>query len=111
MIKINITEDFAESTGGRYKKNGPYSGEEFRDTILLKKVKEAINKKETIEVNFDGGYGHGSSFLDESFGGTIDRLNKDEAEYLLNNLTIISNDNPRKVKETFEYMREHIKNK
>jgi len=111
MIEINILKDFAESTGGRLRKNGKNSGEAFREDILLPKVKEAINKNIKIYIDLDGGYGHGSSFLEEAFGGMIRKLNKEEAEYIFNNIEIKSLDEPRKKEDIFKYMKDELNNK
>ena len=62
MIKINIAQDFSNTPGGRYKVNGPYSGEEFRDNILIPNYHKAKNNKEKLEINFDVCFGYPSSF-------------------------------------------------
>lgn len=66
--KIFIAKDFSETPGPRYKKDGEYSGEQFRDDILLPKFKECYNDDKII-IDLDGGYGYPSSFLEEAFGG------------------------------------------
>lgn len=70
-IKISIAKNFSEYPGGRYKTDGSASGEEFRDRILIPKLKEASQKDTIVEVNFDDVCGFGSSFLEEAFGGLI----------------------------------------
>lgn len=64
MKTISLIDDFTAAPGARYKWQGEYSGEEFRDDILLPPLKEG----ETVEVNLDGAYGLPSSFIDEAFG-------------------------------------------
>ncbi|MCH4897056.1 DUF4325 domain-containing protein [Marinilabiliaceae bacterium JC040] len=66
--QINIAKDFSDTLGGRFKKLGPSSGEEFYEEILEKKFLLAKDKKEKLHVYLDGAKGYGSSFLDESFG-------------------------------------------
>ena len=66
--KIFIAKDFSETPGPRYKKDGEYSGEQFRDDILLPKFKECSDNDKII-IDLDGGYGYPSSFLEEAFGG------------------------------------------
>lgn len=90
MIKINISKDFSDTPGGRYEKEGSYSGETFRKNILEPKYKEAKLKNEKLEVNMDGCYGFPSSFIDESFG----ELSRELEENILSNISIISNDEP-----------------
>ena len=62
---ISIAEDFSKFPAGRYKSDGPFSGEQFRDDILY----PALIKYERVIVNIDGTMGYGSSFLEEAFGG------------------------------------------
>jgi hypothetical protein len=64
MRVVRIAEDFSRTPGGRYRSDGPYSGEEFRERFLL----PAINT-EGVEVILDGAAGYPSSFLEEAFGG------------------------------------------
>lgn len=64
-----ITEQFTNKPGGRYKSDGPLSGEEFRENELKRLIAENDGKK--IMLDFDGGYGYGNSFLEESFGGLV----------------------------------------
>lgn len=64
---ISIANDFSKYPGGRYYADGEFSGEKFRDELLI----PMINKYDTIEVNLDGTMGYGSSFLEEVFGGLV----------------------------------------
>lgn len=34
MVMINVAKEFTETPGARYKTQGAFSGEEFRDNIL-----------------------------------------------------------------------------
>ena len=87
-MNINIlVKDFTDTPGARYKSQGSFSGEEFRDDILYPKFIESLKENKVLTVNLDGGYGYGSSFLEESFGGLVRRLKKEK------NIVIISNDN------------------
>lgn len=69
MTKINIANDFSVYPGGRYRKDGDYSGEEFRESLLL----PAFENNDKVEIELDGTRGYGSSFLEESFGGLVRR--------------------------------------
>ena len=62
---ISIAENFSKFPAGRYKSDGPFSGQHFRDDILY----PALRKYERVIVNIDGTMGYGSSFLEEAFGG------------------------------------------
>lgn len=66
-IKISIAEDFTKAPAGRYKTDGPYSGERFRDDFLIPALQDA----DRVIVDLDNTLGYGSSFLEEAFGGLI----------------------------------------
>jgi len=66
-------KDYAAAPGGRYRKDGPYSGEEFRDDILVPRLLDAVTRNEQVVVELDGVSGYGSSFLEEVFGGLVRR--------------------------------------
>lgn len=89
MRTITIEKDFSNTPGGRYIKEGPNSGEEFRKNILLPIYKEAIKNDEKLEINFDGCYGYATSFLEEAFGGLVRELKQ---KGILENIVIISMD-------------------
>ncbi|WP_425310561.1 STAS-like domain-containing protein [Falsirhodobacter halotolerans] len=67
MKTISIAKDFTRFPGGRYRKHGPGSGEEFREVFLL----PALRAGEDIVVTFDGVAGYPSSFVEEAFGGLV----------------------------------------
>ena len=89
MASIKIAEDFSDAPGGRYITEGPYSGELFRNEILLPKYLEAINNNEILSIDFDGSFGYSTSFLEESFGGLTRELKRIG---ILKNISIVSND-------------------
>src|SRR5690242_15094385 len=64
---IDIARDFSDTPAGRFRADGPFSGEEFRERILLPPI---VNNEEVV-VNMDGVEGLGSSFLEEAFGGLV----------------------------------------
>jgi hypothetical protein len=65
---INIATDFARYPFGRYVGDGPYSGQRFREELLVPALRR---DSEEIVVNLDGAIGMGSSFLEEAFGGLV----------------------------------------
>ncbi len=67
-FKIEIAKDFSPILGGRWKRLGQYSGEEFYESILKPKFEEALKNDSKLEIYLDGTKGYGSSFLDQSFG-------------------------------------------
>lgn len=64
---IAIAEQFSKTPAGRHLTDGPFSGENFRETFLLPALQDGSN----VEVNLDGTLGYGSSFLEEAFGGLV----------------------------------------
>lgn len=74
----------------RYRKNGKFSGEEFRDDVLVPAIKKSLYNKDLVVIDLDGTYGYADSFLDEVFGKLSDFVTKDE----MRNVWLISYDNP-----------------
>lgn len=66
-IVLNIAKQFSRSPAGRYLTDGPFSGQAFRETLLL----PALRQSKAVEVQLDGALGFGSSFLEEAFGGLV----------------------------------------
>lgn len=64
---ISIAREYTDTPAGRYRNDGPFSGQRFREDILV----PALNQNEAIEVDLDGVVGFGSSFLEEAFGGLV----------------------------------------
>ena len=63
--------DFVPYPGGRFVSDGEYSGEWFREQILVPALNQAIQNHEKLTVILDGVPGYGISFLEEAFGGII----------------------------------------
>ena len=80
-VVINIAKDFTRTPGTRYKRNSDFSGEMFRDEVLLPNLKE--NRQVTVIL--DGTAGYTRSFLEEAFGGLVrvGKLSKETIESLL----------------------------
>lgn len=112
MIRIKVAEDFTEIPGARYESQGEFSGEKFRETILYPKFIEALEKKENLVIDLDGGYGYGSSFLEEAFGGLVRKLKEEKNEHYVDvkNIEIISDDNIAWIEKIRAYIREEIEN-
>lgn len=103
MIIINVANDFSDTPGGRFEKDGKFSGEEFRDEILIPKYIEAKSKNERLQINLDGCFGFPSSFLDEVFGGLA---RKEKSKKILEIIDIISFDEPRLIDDINKYVKE-----
>lgn len=100
--EIKIAVDFSDTPGGRYKKDGNFSGEEFRENLLLPAFDD-LKEDESLLIDLDGGFGYGISFLEEAFGGLARLRTPGEVE---KKLRFISNDEP----ELIPVIREYIAN-
>jgi hypothetical protein len=67
MTTLNVAREFSMFPGGRYRRISEFSGEEFRERLLVPAVKSGRK----VVVNLDGVAGYGSSFLEEVFGGIV----------------------------------------
>lgn len=90
MSEIVVGRDYSDAPAGRYRADGPFSGEEFRESKLI----PALLEGGLVTVDLSGTYGYGSSFLEEVFGGLI-RSGRFTKEDLDNRLIIVARD-PRK---------------
>lgn len=89
MTKILVVaNDFYKRPAGRYKTDGQYSGEAFREDYLLPELRK-LTADEKLIVNFDGVTMSASSFLEEAFGGLV-RKGYFSAEVLKQKLEIHS---------------------
>ncbi|MDE2816791.1 MAG: STAS-like domain-containing protein [Chloroflexota bacterium] len=70
-MTYKIAEQFSRTPGGRFKRHGPYSGEQFRDEVLCDLLRQVMEADDTLAIVLDGAAGYGSSFLEEAFGGLI----------------------------------------
>jgi STAS-like domain of unknown function (DUF4325) len=68
---ISIAAQFSRYPGPRYRKDGPFSGEEFREEFLAPALQNAGKTGSLVIVTLDGVAGYGSSFLEEAFGGLV----------------------------------------
>ena len=68
MTEINIARDFSDTPGARYKKDGDFSGQEFREKFLEPLFADPDDNTK-IRIILDGTEGYATSFLEEAFGG------------------------------------------
>lgn len=83
MIEIRVAKDFSRAPAGRYRDDGPRSGQVFREEHLV----PALKKGTEVVVYLDEVEGYGSSFLEEAFGGLV-RINGFLGEELHRLLTL-----------------------
>lgn len=67
MQTISIARDYTPYPGGRYRKNGKGSGQEFREEYLV----PIFQENRTATIDLDGASGYPPSFLEEAFGGLV----------------------------------------
>jgi hypothetical protein len=104
-IFIKIKTDYSKTPGPRYVDEGEYSGELFRHDILYPKFLEALKENVKIIIDLDGTAGYGTSFLEESFGGLI-RVEKMKYKDIIDNMKIISNDEPYYKEDIYSYLKD-----
>lgn len=99
--KIKITEVFSATLGARFNKDGPVSGQKFRETHLQPKF-ESLKEGETLLVDFDGTYGYPPSFLEEAFGGLARIFG---SQKVLSGLKFKSNEEPSLIEQVTGYIK------
>ncbi len=65
MTELKIAE-FSKFPGGRFKKYGPHSGQEFRETVLIPTINK-LKEGEKLVIDLSDVYSFAPSFLDEAF--------------------------------------------
>jgi len=99
-IIINV-KDFSKTPGSRYKEEGDFSGEEFRESILEPKFEEALKSNNRIIINLDGTIGYGTSWLEEVFGGLARKYGKEKVNEIID---IISDEEPYLIEDIKGYI-------
>jgi hypothetical protein len=100
---LKIAKNFSSTPGPRRRAEGNYSGEEFRQRVLLPCVQSSIQEGSELVIDLDGTSGYGTSFLEEAFGGLI-RNNGYSLSDLRRVLRFISLEEPDLLNEIDEYM-------
>ena len=74
---IWVSGAFSRYPGGRFRTDGPFSGEALREDVLA----PALDAHETVTVVLDGAAGYTHPFLEEAYGGLVrsGALDADEA--------------------------------
>lgn len=96
---INVARDFSKFPAGRRSVDGKFSGEVFRQRLLEPPFRASAD---IVEVQLDGTYGYGSSFLEEAFGGLVRALRCSPQE-VKSRLSLVTAD-PSLSEEIFEYI-------
>jgi len=95
--EIRVARDFSRYPAGRFRDDGPYSGEAFREDFLL----PALHAGEQVVVDLDGVRGYGSSFLEEAFGGLV---RKGVTQSLIKRLVLLRSVDKSLIEEVEDYI-------
>ena len=87
-VLVKVAEQFSIYPGGRIPSDGPNSGEELRERLLV----PALQTGKKVIVDLDGTLGYAHSFLEEAFGGLV-RHQHFTYDYLSHRLSIKSEHN------------------
>lgn len=89
--------------GPRYREQGAGSGEEFRDEVLIPRVREALARGQALRVELeDAEFGYPCGWLEEVFGGLVRRM----PGITPAQVTPVSANHPDAAAEAIGYMRE-----
>lgn len=103
LIKISVAKHFSTTPGPRYRHEGKYSGDDFRDHFLAPCYFKAVIMGVKLVIDLDGTAGFGTGFLEEVFGGMIRR--KDiHADTFTNQIKLVSTEVPEYADEVLGYM-------
>lgn len=106
VMEFNLAKDFSDNPFGRYRTDGPNSGEAFREDFLKNLLDKCKENNETLHIYIDDvPIGISSSFLSESFGGLVTKkyFSSDE---LLSSLLTIETEDKSYITEINTYIRE-----
>jgi hypothetical protein len=101
VMKVVRIKEFTETPGPRAREEGPFSGDEFLETVLLPAYLKAREEGESLLVDLDGTEGYATSFLEATFGGLARRF---EAKDILNTISFKSDDEPYLINEIKGYI-------
>lgn len=104
MVQIDIAKQYTKTPGGRYSKEGKFSGEDFRNSILIPRYLEAFENNQILRIKLDGGYGYGSSFLEEAFGGLVRSLHEKGIVVDPKRIELISDEEPQLIEDIYDYI-------
>lgn len=100
---LNISKDFSRCPGARFRSEGDYSGEEFREELLSPYIHDALNQGVKLKIVLDGSAGYSTAFIEESFGGLI-RNDGFSLDDLMKTLIFVSDEDPTYIDDILAYM-------
>ena len=103
---IIIATDFTDAPGARYKEDGPFSGEEFYERLLLPAYQDVVRNKGILLIDLDDTWGYASSFISGAFGKLSQNFG---AEIVLKHLLFKSDDSPALIQKVQNEIRNPIR--
>lgn len=98
VVKYKFIEEYTRFPGGRFERLGPYSGENFRESVL----RDIFESGKSIEIDATGVVTSFSpSFLDEAFGALAKEYG---LEKFKKTVIIFSKDNPSLTEKMMYYV-------
>ncbi|BBL89020.1 hypothetical protein VroAM7_16730 [Vibrio rotiferianus] len=97
VLDIKVA-DFSEIPFGRSREDGDYSAEAFREDVLI----PALNSSDLVNIDLDGVWGYGSSFLSEVFN--VKKLPTDDKGEIICKINIITTKDHYRI-EVMEYLK------
>jgi hypothetical protein len=91
VTEVRLANEFSPYLGGRYRDDGPWSGQQFREDYLVPWLNAAHERHEPLVLILDGVAGVPSSFLEEAFGGLL-RNTRWTIQQLRSTLTLTATD-------------------
>lgn len=70
---LNV-KDWSQTPGGRYRSDGPWSAQEYREDVLEPAFRDGWQRGEAPFVVLDGCAGFTASWLEEAFGGLVESI-------------------------------------
>ena len=101
-MNIKVATEFYRRPLGRDRSQGTYTGEAFREDILINRI-QSLAPNEKLYVDFTGVTMNGSSFLEEAFGGLV-RKHGYKYEDLKNILVFLFPRRPSLESKVWEYI-------
>lgn len=95
----NVAKMFSRFPGGRRRANGDFSGEEFREDVVL----PLLQKYKRVTFDLTGSAGYSSGFLDEAFGELGSIMPLDEVS---RRVKLVAVDDPDAVEIAWERIRD-----
>ena len=100
-ININLVQHFSDCPGGRYRANGEFSGEAFREDHLRPALADPAN---TVTIDMNHAFTIPPSFLDEAFGILVEEMGEQKFR---SRVLVVINDDPAAEMEYEDVIEKH----